>query len=187
MDHEVTLRAIVSVDPARMQILSLVRSLILPDCWVGAGFLRNAVWDRLHGKERPSPPSDVDVIWFETNRAESSQDQALETRLHALDASIGWSVKNQSRMHLRNGDRPYGSAIDAMKFWPETATAVAVRMNQQGDLEFCAAFGFDDLFDLIVRPTPRFREEKHAIYRERVRMKRWQETWPRLRIEDGDA
>ncbi|WRQ77412.1 nucleotidyltransferase family protein [Pseudomonas saxonica] len=32
----------------------MVRSLNLPDCWIGAGFLRNAVWDYLHGRS-PSP------------------------------------------------------------------------------------------------------------------------------------
>jgi hypothetical protein len=28
-------------------------------------------------------------------------------------------------MHMKNGDAPYLSAVDAMRFWPETATSVA--------------------------------------------------------------
>lgn len=45
-------------------------------------------------------------------------------RMHVLGLvrALGLPVKNQARMHLRNGDRPYQSATDAMRYWPETAT-----------------------------------------------------------------
>jgi hypothetical protein len=86
-------------------------------------------------------------------------------------------------MHGRNADYPYLSASDAMKYWPETATAVAVRLDNHGHIEVSAPFGLDDLFALIVRPTERFVAEKHSIYVSRVRSKNWQVIWPNLRIE----
>jgi hypothetical protein len=61
--HETALRTILSADPARRLIAEAVRSLALPDCWIGAGFVRNAVWDHLHGREPAFPGTDVDVIW----------------------------------------------------------------------------------------------------------------------------
>jgi hypothetical protein len=74
-------------------------------------------------------------------------------------------------MHFRNGDAPYVSAVDAMRGWPETATAVAARQTEGGAYEIAAPFGLDDLFTLTLRPAPRFRSEKHGVYLDRVRMK----------------
>jgi hypothetical protein len=183
MDHDSLLKAILSTDTERSQILALVQSLELPDCWVGAGFLRNAVWDHLHGRPPSKSFGDVDVIWFDSEKSDPAIDVEMEARLRRLDPSIGWSVKNQSRMHKRNGDRPYESAVDAMRFWPETATAVAVRKTGFFEFDFAAPFGFDDLFALRVRPTPSFRDEKRSIYLKRVQCKGWADIWPRLRIE----
>jgi hypothetical protein len=87
-------------------------------------------------------------------------------------------------MHQRNEDAPYTSAVDALRFWPETATSVAVRQTGQG-FEIAAPFGLDDLFGLLVRPTPRFVEAKRHIYLDRVRKKQWLRRWPRLMLADA--
>jgi hypothetical protein len=69
-----------------------------------------------------------------------------------------------------------------MKFWPETATAVAVRLNRDGVIEVAAPLGLDDLFNLVVCPTERFRGEKHQIFLSRLRSKNWSSTWPKLKV-----
>jgi hypothetical protein len=166
-----------------MRVLGLVRELGLPDCWVAAGFVRSRVWDHAHHHPGSPLPQDIDVIWHDARQASPERDAALELALRARDNALGWSVKNQARMHERNADRPYRSASDAMMHWPETATAVGVRLNDQGAIEIAAPLGLDDLFDLVVRPTPRFRAEKYRVYLERVRAKNWQATWPRLAIQ----
>jgi hypothetical protein len=109
----------------------------------------------------------------------------LEAALCARDDTLQWSVKNQARMHARNGDSPYQSATDAMRYWPETATAVGVRLGQGGGIELAAPFGLEDLFALRLRPGPRFMTEKYPVFAERVRAKRWQATWPGLTIMGG--
>ena len=43
--------SILRKDSVRMQCLRAARSLNLPDWYLGAGFLRNAIWDYLHEKE----------------------------------------------------------------------------------------------------------------------------------------
>jgi hypothetical protein len=171
-------------DPLRVRLLEALRTLALPDAWIGAGFVRDAVWDDLHARP-PSPPAgDVDVVWFDARRRAPGRDRVLERRLCAL-AMADWSVRNQARMHTGNGDAPYRDVGDAVRFWPETATAVAVRLRADGGLEVVAPYGLDDLFAGLIRPTPRFCGEKRAIVATRMSGKRWLERWPLLRVVTG--
>ncbi|KFE45494.1 nucleotidyltransferase family protein [Pseudomonas syringae] len=182
MDDISIIQTLISEDPIRWRLLKMVRSLNLPDCWIGAGFLRNAVWDYLHGRS-PSPVStDVDVIWFHHKRCSPEEDKALETLLRGLDPTAMWSVKNQARMHVQNGDEPYLSTTDAMRYWPETATAVAVRLGESGSCEVAAPLGLDDLFGLVIRPAGKFATEKTKIYQERFKSKNWIDIWPLLTL-----
>jgi hypothetical protein len=174
------LRAMLQADQVRLRALGHVRALGRPDAWIGAGFVRNAVWDRLHGRPCAPPAGDVDVVWFDPGRPDPAEDAALEVKLRGLDHSLDWSVRNQARMHRRNADKPYASVEDALRHWPETATAVAVRLDERDAIEITAPFGLTDLFALRLRPTPRFRADKFPVYVERIRCKRWLETWPKL-------
>jgi hypothetical protein len=181
MDHADKLRSILVSDPGRRRVLALVESLGLPDCWVGAGFVRNAVWDHLHYSANTTPSGDIDVLWFSAERGDAAGDRDIEAQLRAREPALAWSVKNQARMHTRNLDPPYRGTTDAMRHWPETATAVAAR-RECDKILLTAPFGLDDLFDRVVRPTARFQGEKYRIYLDRIRHKRWQERWPKLRI-----
>ena len=174
--------AVLGRDARRLHILKIVQCLGLPDCWIAAGFLRNAMWDDLHGRPPRQAYGDVDVIWFDPSRTSAEADAALEAKLAQRDPSVRWSVKNQARMHERNGDPPYASAADAMRHWVETTAAVAVRMNPTGRLEFSAPLGTDYVFDMVLRPVPRFRGCKHPIFLARMTEKRWSEEWPLLRL-----
>ena len=94
-----------------------------------------------------------------------------------------WSVRNQARIHRRNGDRPYRSGEDALRHRLETPTAVAMRRTATGSLEPLAPFGLDDLFGLVVRPTPHARRHRLAAYGARMADKGWPSVWPKLRVE----
>lgn len=182
MERLAELRALIASDERRMRVLHIVRDLGLPDCWVAAGFVRNRVWDHLHGRAASPLSQDIDVIWFDPQACDAGRDAALEAALRDRDGTLAWSVKNQARMHARNGDSPYRCAIDAMRYWPETATAVGVRLDPRSEIEVAAPLGLDDLFGLIVRPTVRFVAEKHDVYLDRVRSKNWPRNWPGLRF-----
>lgn len=182
MNHLAQLQTIIAADPTRLRILHLVQALQLPDCWVGAGFVRSAIWDHLHQRDHSPLPADIDVIWFDRELATPELDSRIEATLRSKDHSIGWSVKNQAHMHIRNNDPPYSCATHAMTYWPETATAVAVRLGEQGSIEIAAPLGLADLFNLVVCPTARFQVEKRQIYQDRLRAKNWLATWPSLQI-----
>jgi len=165
--------------PVLIGLLRAVATLPVSDCWIGAGVIRNAVWDCLH--DRPvqiATGSDVDVIYFDHSNSSSERDLTIERQLAAAYAEVPWSVRNQARMHEQNGDAPYRDSEDAIRHWPETATAVAARL-QEGRVQIIAPYGIDDLVQMIVRPTPGFRT-KLAVYERRLASKNWARRWPRL-------
>src|SRR3712207_2539747 len=121
-------------------LLLHVESLGLPDAWIGAGFIRNSIWDVLHGREIDVMRlADVDVLFFDPDDTSKERDAEIERRLRILAPSIPWSVKNQARMHLRNGDAPYCNTLDAVAHWAETATAIAAR-STGGKVEVMAPY-----------------------------------------------
>jgi len=167
--------------PLILSILKQVEALSLEDGWVGAGLIRNAVWNHLHGRPAESSlDGDVDVVYFDLNDTSPERDIAIEGRLSGENADIPWSVHNQARMHARNGDAPYRNVEDAIRCWPETATAIAARLNG-ANVEVLAPHGVQDLVDLIVRPTPAFLQKK-SVYDIRISSKDWARRWPRLQF-----
>ena len=179
---------LVAADEWRVAALRAVRALGLPDCWIGAGFVRALVWDHLHGYREPTPLDDVDVIYFDASDTTRESERRHEERLAALwpegRPPVPWSVKNQARMHARNGDAPYGDTADALRHWLETPTAVALRMGGNGRLELLAPLGLDDLLAMRIAPTPHALAARLPAYRERIAAKPWTRQWPRLEIVD---
>ncbi len=174
--------ALLARDTLRMDALRALHALSLPDGWIAAGFVRDAVWDHLHLRPAGLPHADVDVLWFDPACLDPARDHAIEQELARRDPRFDWSVKNQARMHRRNGDAPYASATDAMRFWCETATAVAVRLTSAGRLELSAPLGLDDLFALRLSPAGAFVDRKRAIFDARLAEKNWTARYPRLTV-----
>lgn len=161
-----------------MAVLRAVRSLSLPDAYVAAGFVRNAVWSTLFPSGLKAP-CDVDVVYFS---ATSRDEKALEVRLAEEVPGEIYSVTNQAEMAAFNGHEPYRSTAHAMSHWPETATAVGVRLTAEDRLEVIAPFGLEDLFAGVVRPTPAFAARPEA-FAARQAEKRLFERFPGLRSE----
>jgi hypothetical protein len=165
--------------PLLMALLQTIATLGIHDCWIGAGVIRNAVWDYLHDYPvQLALGSDVDVVYCDHRNANSERDLEIQRRLADDWRGIPWSVRNQARMHERNGDAPYRDSEDAIQYWPETATAIAARL-WGGQVQIIAPHGVDDLVHMIVRPTPAFRT-KMSVYERRLASKDWAQRWPRL-------
>ncbi|MBD3646300.1 MAG: nucleotidyltransferase family protein [Pseudomonadales bacterium] len=145
------------------------------------GTIRNLVWDHLHAYPTTAQFDDVDVVYFNQLNASKAHDKALEEQLSKVAPNMKWSVKNQARMHTINNEQPYQSLEDAISRFPETATAVAVRLDQEGELEILAPLGLSDLFRLIVSPTPTF-AKRRTEYDRRIDSKKWEDKWPKLRF-----
>lgn len=149
------------------------------DLYLGGGIIRNLVWDDLHGYSEMTPIEDIDVIYFNNLCTSKEDDLRIEEHLKKVLPNYTWSVKNQARMHIPNGDEPYLSLNDAVSKWPEIASAILLKRNKDGTYTFVAPFEFEDLFRLIVRPTPHFMG-KLSQYQMRVRNKKWNTIWDKL-------
>lgn len=168
-------------NPRMMRCLAVLAAHGPAGAWIGAGFVRNAVWDHLSGQDTEAlPPADLDVVFHDPVNATAEQEAAFEAALHIAAPDLPWSVRNQARMHERNGHRPYRDVADALAHWPETATAIAARLGPKG-VEILAPFGIEDVLAMIIRPTPDFRT-KPEIPRARLEAKGWRIRWPRLRV-----
>ncbi|MFC1787910.1 nucleotidyltransferase family protein [Patescibacteria group bacterium] len=159
-----------------------VKELDLPDWWIGAGFVRNRVWDELHGYSKPTPLGDIDVIYFDTSNTSEVSENDYQKQLEQILPTDLWSVTNQARMYLINNDEPYTSSLDAVSYWPETATAIAVKLDINDRVIFKTTHGSEDLLNMIVRPTPVF-ENRQEIYQARLEKKNWSNIWPKLRFK----
>lgn len=180
-DFHSELKNILHSDPWSMKTLSAARSLQLPDWAIGGGFVRNRVWDRLSGREE-TRLNDVDLLFFDSDTPSKARDMEIEQSIRHLLPDIPWSVKNQARMHLRNLTRPYLNTEDAMRHWLETATAVAVRLDNNDDLIVLAPFGLSDLFNMIIRPTFAA-SSKMDQFETRIHKKNWLSIWPEVKID----
>lgn len=167
-------------DRWRMAALRQAREAALPDWWLAAGFVRNLVWDRLHGYTTATALNDIDLIYFDPGDERRERDRALTQRLRAA-STLPWSVKNQARMHRRHGHEPYASASDAMRFWVERETAIAVTLDRAGRLSLSAPLGLASLLQGRVTHNPNHPDS--SDFRRRVVQKGWRQHWPQLEIE----
>ncbi len=174
--------ATISDSAWHMRTLRAVRELGLPDWAIGAGFVRNAVWDRLHGFRKPTPLSDIDVLFCDPSDASKAREAKIEAALALALPDRPWSVRNQARMHIRKSDRPYASTADAMSFWLETPTCVAVHLDHRDVITVIAPYGLSDLIGMRGAPTQRGRENFDQ-YMERMKSKNWPRIWPKVRVE----
>lgn len=176
MKYRIKLIQILSEDEKIFEILRIIRGLKLNDCWVGAGCIRNKVWDVLH-EQTAEQFNDVDVIFFDQSDTSERIEKEIEEKLLEINKTFQWSVKNQARMHLRNNHSQYTDSRHAISHWPETATAVAAALNVNDEIEILAPYGLDDLFNLVVRPTPNFNQ---LIFQKRADDKQWENQWKKL-------
>lgn len=168
---------ILAAAPGHLDALRIVALAGPPGGWIGAGFVRNAVWDAVSGR-RPDLASldDLDVVHHDP----AAPDDAGFAAALAAARPYRWSVVNQARMHAANGHAPYRDLADALAHWPEVATAVAARLAR-GRIEVLAPHGLDDLFGLVVRPTPAHAADPHVPLA-RLTAKGWARRWPALRV-----
>ncbi|KKT42235.1 hypothetical protein A2W54_02675 [Candidatus Giovannonibacteria bacterium RIFCSPHIGHO2_02_43_13] len=166
-------------DKWMMNILHIAEKLDLPDWVVGAGFVRNKVWDYLHGYNKLGvDTADIDLVYYDPSGNGQDADEKLSEKLKG-ETGVKWEVVNEAYAHKWNNLPPYKSTEDALSQWPETATAIGVKL-ENGELKLIAPHGISDLVNLIIRPSPKFADTSKV--KERVRQKKWLEKWPKLKV-----
>jgi hypothetical protein len=186
--EEDELRALVRGSEWLLEVLATVRRSGLPDAWVGAGAVRDLVWGQRYGSGfDPAAVRDVDVAYFDADHLDSDRGDAATAALAALRPDVPWEARNQAAVHTWYAARfgtapvaPLASIADALTTWPETATAVAVRLAADDRIEVCAPLGLADLMGGVWRWNPR----RIGIERSRERLARHRpaERWPGVRV-----
>ncbi|MFB6392870.1 nucleotidyltransferase family protein [Polymorphospora lycopeni] len=158
-----TLETLIRSNDWLMRVLTVVRDERIPDAWVGAGALRDLVWGERYGSGfRPADVRDVDVAFFDESDLSREYDDRVTARLGERMPGVPWEARNQAAVHTWyatkfGGDpvEPLTSIADAIGTWPETATAVVVRLDRDDRIEVCAPYGVADLLDGVWRHNPR--------------------------------
>lgn len=160
-----------------MSVLSDVRLCNPPSWYVGAGVIRNIVWDCLHGlTENNNFTRDVDVAFFDPSNLTPERDAEVQNELSSIRPDVPWEATNQAAVHLWYQSvfgypvDPLESTESAICTWPETATSIGVKLLQNDSLQIYAPFGLEDLM------TMKFRRNRARItlelYRKRMAEKR---------------
>lgn len=173
--------ALLRADPLRMDCLRAARALDLPDWALGAGFIRNLVWDHLHHKPVPTPLNDIDLIYLDRSDPDGLAEASHEDWLQAWLPDQRWEVRNQARMHLRQQVPPFGSSLEALSHWVELPTCIGVRLLADDAFQWLAPHGFEHNWSLRVLANPGCRQDSQ-VFVDRIRDKGWQSLWPDLEI-----
>ena len=171
-----------------LQVLATVREAELPDAWVGAGVIRDLVWGQLYGSGfNPSDVRDVDVAFFDAGDLRRAGDERATALLRTAKPDVPWEACNQAAVHTWydntfGGDPvpPLLTIADAIATWPETATAVAVRLDLADHIDVCAPLGLSDLLAGVWRRNPR-RVSLHASLARLARHKP-DERWHAVKV-----
>lgn len=180
-NYQAKLQSIVRASPWFMRALHAAAELSLPSWCVGAGAVRNLVWDYLHGYQSPSWLSDIDLAYFDETEP-PGMERHHQVRMEHNCPDFPWDVTNQAHVHLWF-ERHFGHPVlplysleDAVASWPEYATSVGVRLSKNGTIEIIAPLGLDDLFAMRIRRNPA--RVSIETFRQRILSKRYTERWP---------
>ena len=170
-------------NPVNAEILRRLPALDVPQAYLVAGCLYQAVWNRLGQRPVAAGIKDYDVFYFDDGDLSWEAEDRVIRRAAAQFADLGVEVevKNQARVHLWYGQRfgagypALASTEDGIGRYLVACTCVGIRA---GDGALYAPYGLTDLWDGILRmnpvnPRPDLFQAKAESYRAR---------WPWLRI-----
>jgi hypothetical protein len=170
-------------NPANVEILRRLPALGMPQTYLVAGCLYQAVWNRLSGWASDAHVKDYDVFYFDDADLSWEAEDRVIKRAADLFADLGVEVevRNQARVHLWyrpkfNIDYPeMRSSEDAIGRYLSTCTCVGMEAATR---RLYAPYGLDDLWTGMLRmnpanPQPARFLEKAESYRAR---------WPWLTI-----
>ena len=174
-----------------MAILERMRGNDLPEWYLSGGCLFQTVWNIEHGFEPSAGILDYDLFYFDgadlSAHSERVVGEGLARQFAHLPVEI--EARNQARVPLWYEAefgapcRVFERCEDGIDGFLATCCCFGVRRADDEQLEVYAPRGFDDLFDLVVRPNPdRTVASGVLIDSYQSKVQRWSRVWPRLEI-----
>lgn len=163
------------------EILEIISEQRLPDAWFVAGSVYRNLWNIMC--DYPIEfKTDIDVAFYDPNMT-YDESETLNKKIREAYPQFDWEIKNEFVMHIRNGyeKKRYSSTEDAVSKFPEVATAIGLRRHH-GNIEWLAPYGFNDLRNMIIRPTPTFVGSEDYFIRKR--RKKLHDIYPKIKYKD---
>lgn len=174
-------------NPINAAILERMPSLNLPDCWLVSGSLFQTVWNVQTGRAPTYGIKDYDLFYHDPGdtswEAEDTVIKACASMFKDVEAEI--QVRNQARVHLWYTEKfgaaypPLESSRTGIDRFTTPSSMYGVSAGGDGALSVYAPHGYDDPFDLIVRPNPASRAVAHVYVEKSAR---WKNLWPELTV-----
>jgi hypothetical protein len=185
---EARLVEIVRADPDLMHVLTVARSLELPDWRIFSGAVYQTVWNALGGRPVGYGRKDYDLGYFDPDTSWDAEDVVIRRAADAFEEPFRSQVevRNQARVHLWFKDRfgedyePLSCTDEALGRFVAPAFAVGIRLEADDRVSVAAPFGLEDVFDRVIRPNanrPRARGWDRAVGSAVAR-------WPEVRVID---
>lgn len=176
--------ALVHNSPRLMLALQAAARLELDSWCIAAGAIRTLVWRHIFPFAKGCAAQDLDLAYL--NQSAIPDQRAIEAHLRQVLPELNWEVTNQALVHTWYRDHrghtiaPLNNLAQALAGWPETATAVGVYLDTQGELQVIAPFGLSDLFAGIVRHNAGAVDI--SVFQARLQSKAFLQHWPELQL-----
>lgn len=181
------LRHIIRSVPVLMDILTAIKQLALPDCWLVSGAIYQTTWNVMTGRPHDHGLKDYDIVYFDgadlSYEAEDLVIRKVAQALPHLASKI--ETRNQARVHLWYEKR-FGAAYPALSCSMESLVnyaskthSVATRFGPNGSIEIHAPFGLANIFDMRLVPNTAL-DNRKTHTEKGARMKA---IWPELTVE----
>ncbi|ETA74442.1 nucleotidyltransferase family protein [Ligilactobacillus equi] len=183
MSYQDDLQKLLISTPNLQEIFTILRNNGLQEAYLCAGWVRNLVWNNLNQLEPTYLQDNLD-IYYKKNSETAEEHQILTTKLNTHHAKYLWDLHNLASPRPHYSKIPQGDSIqEVLTKFPETCSAVGIRLQTNGQFEILAPYGLADLFELKVKPTPVFlATNSMTAFNERIKRKRWTQRWPKLKI-----
>ncbi|KPF82169.1 hypothetical protein IP78_04395 [Brevundimonas sp. AAP58] len=159
---ETRLVEIIRADADLMHVLTVARSLALPDWRIFSGAVYQTVWNALGDHPVGYGRKDYDLGYFDLDTSWDAEDVIIRRAAAAFEEPFRSQVevRNQARVHLwfkhRFGEdyEPLICTDEALGRFVAPAFAVGIRLEADDRVSVAAPFGLQDVFDRVIRPNP---------------------------------
>jgi len=95
-------------------------------------------------------------VFFDKN-VSYEETQLIEQTLKQKCPEYKWELKNQVYRHQHSPNTlPSKNSTDAISKFPETCTAIGVRLDKNKEIEIFVLYGIDDIINYNVQTIPHF-------------------------------
>lgn len=170
-------------NPKNAALLERLPALGVPQCYLVAGCLYQAIWNAESGREASCGVSDYDIFYHDDRDLSWEAEDVIVRRVQELtvDLNVKVDVKNQARVHLWYERRfghpcpPLRSSRDGIDRFPVRCTCVGLDVKSG---ELYAADGLDDLAAGRLRMNPQNPVE--SLFRSKAES--YRARWPWLQV-----